>query len=561
MPGQWGKVTKATGDGADHFTAMVASLKAIEEHTKNVTRAQASSNQKLDGTLLSFGKLRKFTSGIATDMANVTFNLLKWTALGGALSLAGGFFGMDSLARAATATRRQSLGLGVTPGELKAAQVNYSPYMNVDQTLGNIADAKSDLSKRWAFNALGISNSSMQTKDAAELLPELIPKLVAAFKRTGQTTQGADALGLTNFVDVDTLRRLSKLSPQELAKTAQSYGRDKNTLGLSEDTLKKWTELDKQLERSKSTIETVLIDKLSGLAGPIGELSDAFTTALTDILSNPDLGKYMHDLGDEIVKFAKYIGSPVFKEEVSRFVSGVGQLADKILWALDKLGIIDIRTEKEKADSEDAHDQGDVDAMSAMGGGAVGSDAYSKLAPSFNAGTTGASGSKGWGGKEHAAARDATMAWLVGHGYTTSQAAALAGNFAQESGFDDQAQNAQGNFGLAQWGKARQKAFAAWAGYDIHDKRANREKQLEFVDYELHHDYKKSVLDKLNEHPNDTAANTDVVTRSYEAPGDSSGQARQMNAANIQHNFVVKIDNNTGGNATATAASLATPAS
>jgi hypothetical protein len=561
LPGDWGKVAKQTGDGQSHFVATVASLKAIEESTKNINKANAAGSQKMDGTLLSFGKLRRYTQGIATDMANVTFNLLKWTALGGVLSLAGGFFGMDKLAGSAVATRRQSMGLGVTPGELKAAQVNYSPYMDVNSTLGNIADAKSDLSKRWAFSALGVSGDSLKNKDAAELLPEMIPKLVAAFKRTGQTTQGADALGLTNFVDVDTLRRLSKLSPQELQQTASQYGQDKDRLGLSDATLKKWTELDKQLDRSKTTIETVLIDKLSNLSVPLGHLSDSFTKAVSQILSDPRLPGFIDSLAAGIEKFANYLQTPEFKKDLDTFVTGVGELAASIVKGLQLLHVIDTpdnRTpEQQTADEGNSNKESNIDPGMQT---AKGSSVVPTISSQTNQFTK-----ENLGGKAFADRQNQVVNSLMGMGWTKAQASGIAANINKESAYDPTAHGDKGlAYGLGQWHPDRQANFKKWAGFDIHDKRADLQKQLEFYTWELHQPGYEKALAGLQQNPDDAGAGAAAVSRYGERPkyADLEAQTRAANANNIaQHVTVIKVENNTGGSAVASASSLAPAAS
>ena len=117
----------------------------------------------------------KWTADIARNVASAAYGIAKWAAFS---AVASGF-GLGGLAANAATMRRQSQGLGINTGELRAASVNFGKYIDPESTLGNIAGAQSDLSKRWIFNALGENTTG---KNAGDILPELLPKLVQAFR-------------------------------------------------------------------------------------------------------------------------------------------------------------------------------------------------------------------------------------------------------------------------------------------------------------------------------------------------------------------------------------------
>ena len=81
-------------------------------------------------------------------------------------------------------------------------------------------------------------------------------------------------------------------------------------------------------------------------------------------------------------------------------------------------------------------------------------------------------------------AKDA-YAYLMMHGFNASQAAALAGNIQQESGFDPKNTNdKEGAYGLLQWRLDRREAlgqFAKSTGRDVSDPYA----QLDFIAHEM----------------------------------------------------------------------------
>ena len=61
------------------------------------------------------------TSNIARNMASAALSAAKWVAYGAL----GGGFGLGALASSASDYRRQALGLGVSTGQLRAANVAY----------------------------------------------------------------------------------------------------------------------------------------------------------------------------------------------------------------------------------------------------------------------------------------------------------------------------------------------------------------------------------------------------------------------------------------------------
>lgn len=76
---------------------------------------------------------------------------------------------------------------------------------------------------------------------------------------------------------------------------------------------------------------------------------------------------------------------------------------------------------------------------------------------------------------------------LMKMGWSQQNAAGLVANLQAESGLEPhKADSLTGtHYGIAQWDQSRQKDFEKWAGYSLHDDRADVQKQLEFMNYEL----------------------------------------------------------------------------
>ena len=331
MPAGWGKIKTATSSSANEFTKVAASLRAAATSMDAIAASQEKTRKSASATVNIFSGLARTTGTIARNVANTTASLVKWGLFGGLVGGIGSAFGLDKLAGSATNARRQSQGLGISSGELRAAEVNYHNFLDVVPTLSRIADTQSDLSKQWALTSIGVSASDLKSKNPAQLLPEILPKMVDIFKQGGGTQQYAEARGLTNIVDVETLRRLSRLSPEELAKASQSYARDVTGLGNSDDTLRNMADLNTQLSRAGQKIEAVFINGLAPLAPKFGELAESVAKMIGTFLASPKLKDWIDGFGKGLEKTAAYLESAEFQKSIQTFMSAIGILANGVV--------------------------------------------------------------------------------------------------------------------------------------------------------------------------------------------------------------------------------------
>ena len=106
--------------------------------------------------------------------------------------------------------------------------------------------------------------------------------------------------------------------------------------------------------------------------------------------------------------------------------------------------------------------------------------------------------------------------FLMGLGYSKSNASGIAGNLYTESKYDPQALGDNGtSFGLAQWHKSRWDALKNWCierNLDIN----SFEVQLRFIDWELNNTEKKAKIELLSTNtPSDSAF---AFAKYYERP-------------------------------------------
>lgn len=262
----------------------------------------------------------KWTGDIARNVASAAYSAAKWMAFS---AVASGF-GLGGLASNAASVRRQSQGLGINTGELRAASVNFGKYIDPEAALGNIAGAQSDLSKRWIFNALGENTAG---KNAGDILPEILPKLVQAFRAGGSTLQGAQARGLDQLVGIDDLRRLSSLTEKELSDTIDAYKRDRASLLEGDDTGRAWQDFLVSLHRVSQEIEVSLLKGLTKLTPYLTQFAEGIAKAIDAFVSSGGLQAWIEKVGAAMQKLGTYLGSKDFVDDVETFMGAIHTMA------------------------------------------------------------------------------------------------------------------------------------------------------------------------------------------------------------------------------------------
>lgn len=346
------KVKSAAVESAKSFAAI---SKISSEVTKNTKRASVESQKfssilrKISaaqekirisavGTGKVFGKMAKSTGTLAKNIKAVTLDLLRWASLTSVFSGllgAGGLFGLDRLAASVGGTRREAQGLGVSSGELQAARINYQKLVDVDSMLSKINEAKQDVTKRYAFSAAGLRPEDWENRNAADILKTLVPQIKNTMARGDGSKQYADAMGLTQFVDLETLNRLKSVTQEEIDAAQASYEADKKTLSLNEQTQRAWQNFQIQLTRAGNQIELSFVRGLTGLTGPLSKLSAAVAHAVDVFLSSPKIGEWVAKIGSALESFAKYLTSDDLEHDIKSFLEAVDVFAGS-LWSVAK---------------------------------------------------------------------------------------------------------------------------------------------------------------------------------------------------------------------------------
>jgi hypothetical protein len=339
LPGAWdaaGKSMDKSGDGIKGMTdGMERQINLIDKQT----RAQEKMRREVEKTGYSLTDVARATTRIAGGMKDITLSLLKFSTLTGAFGLLSGgtgLFGFEALARSASQQRTQSMQLGITPGQLQAANITYERFGSNagGQLMSTIADMQGDATRSWMLETyLGISSEDIKNKNPAELLPLVYSSLRSQYlSEPDPALRGtmAQSTGLTQFGSLPFLRQLGLTSESELERLNASFPGRVATIGGSNETNERYQNFLIQLETAGARLQTTLIDKLTPLAEPLGKVVDAFTNLARSALSSDTFRDGLKSFADWINSFAETLGTEETKTSIASFIEKTGIFATRI---------------------------------------------------------------------------------------------------------------------------------------------------------------------------------------------------------------------------------------
>lgn len=337
-------LAKAFSEGASAILSINSGLERLTDSLDRANKSQEDFNKKTRSSKGFLSDATKDAKSLAGHIRDATTSLLSWGGIVGLFTGVlgvGGLFGLNRLAATTGSQRFTSLGIGTSIGALDSTAINYQKALgNPTGTLGAIRDSQMDLSKRWQFQALGISNPD---QDPAKILPQLIRNARDIFVKNGSTLQGANAYGLTNFFSLDDLNRFKNMSDEEIDAMERRAQKDAKLLQITDQQARQWQDFNVQLDYSGQSIRNTFVRGLGPLTPQLSKLSDALAGAIDTVLQSPELGKWIDGLAGGIERFGNYLASPEFTKDVDSFMAGIeklGTLIGKVYdWVVGKTDI------------------------------------------------------------------------------------------------------------------------------------------------------------------------------------------------------------------------------
>jgi hypothetical protein len=322
MPKDWQKVGQQLG----------AAGAAIDKNLQKNTKNQKDFNKSMKDGLVTAKEFAGQAKSIAGSFASAAVSIAKWVSLGAL----GGGFGLAGLASGASNARRQSQGLGLSTGETRAAQTSLSRYIDPMSALKNIVDAQNDVTKRIVFSATGTSPNG---KNSLQVLQEILPKMVEAFKAQPESTRYnyANAMHFTDIVSQEDLNRLAHLGKDELPQAMKQMADMAKRFNADDSVNKGWQDFLVNMKAAGISLEVDLQKNLIKLSVPFQNLMKTISKVANELLSSPDMGKWIESLGNGIEKLAKYLSSPEFSSDLMGFMDSLKKFGEVIAWIWDKL--------------------------------------------------------------------------------------------------------------------------------------------------------------------------------------------------------------------------------
>ena len=326
LPGAWGETEKAVGLARNKLEDMAGII-------QKQTREQEKMRRELDKTNYAMGLLYKTTDKVYSRIKSTTADLFKWSGAVGILSTVVGAFslaGFDQLARSASQARSQSMGIGIAPGQLQAANINYARFGGATPTLSRIAEMQNDITQRYYLQNLGISREDIEQKSAFELLPQVLRGVGRGYSGLMEagTTINAGAYGYDQFgLSTDQLRRYAFASRTgELEEVSSRLPGRAAAIGGSEDVYRRYQDFIARIDTSWTALQSTLISKLEPLSAPLATLLDAFKNLAASALSSDGFKNNLKRFADWINDFAVRIGTDEAKKNMEAFANRVGEV-------------------------------------------------------------------------------------------------------------------------------------------------------------------------------------------------------------------------------------------
>jgi hypothetical protein len=284
---------------------------------------------------------------VGKTLQGYTGALLRWTGIATAVqgvALGGSIWGLERLASAAYAGRRSSSGLGIGYGSQQAFGLAYERLINSGGLLQGVSQARGNLTSEAAGSlySLGIDPTTAKG-DTGDVAKQVLMRVRQLAQQTPESELGVlmqnYRLGEHGF-DVESLRRLKTAPDSEFDRYTADYERRRRQLDIQDETLRRWQDLDVQLEATASKLKNSLLVGLEKLAEPIGKVSEALSDFIQSISKSSTLQTGLAYLAKQITVFGDYIGRDEFKTDVKLFVESVSVLAEKTVAALRWLNLI-----------------------------------------------------------------------------------------------------------------------------------------------------------------------------------------------------------------------------
>lgn len=455
-------------------------------------------------------ELKEYQKALTDSVAGFA----KWAVIDTAIGGAAGLWGIGKLAQGASNERRMAQGYGVSIGQRQGEAINMQRYFDVNSTLENVANARTNPADWGAFRVLGLNANGPENN--IEMTNKLALAARQMFINDKQNLGLANAQGLTKFFSPDALRTLAQTTESDLTTSA---GNAYKFTGPADVAAKKWQDFIASMGAVTQNLKNKLIDKLSVLAPILGSVLTKLGEFALHFLDRVDFKRVASDLDG----FLKKLESPQFKEAMDSFTKDVMKFGDMAVSVGETFGKY-LLSDKFQTDLKNVAD--DIGTLAQKIHNALVFLGWIPDTPSAPTPSGVQSvDPKTLGGKYNYAPNSATSVIQGGNdvanqlmkwGWSENNAKGLLSNLWSESKLNPlQAQIGKGGkpiidkktgmyagYGIAQWDPARQKLFADLFGHrmdSVKNPGKALQEQTEFMNWELTSSDKRNHFKKAGD--------------------------------------------------------------
>jgi len=319
---------KVLHESADHIGKMAESLQKATKAQEQFYHATTVSNTGMSNLVKSSKHLAKNLFGIGKEL----FKLASFGSMAGSAAMFG-------LGDSAYRRERESRGLGLSTGQISSFKTHMAPFGNPDEMLNSAANAQFDMTKWWALTkASGLPLQQALHTNPMQLAMDIANNEKSTWSRLPVERRTGAMAGALGFSELGATREsLNRLvNTPGLRKAESDTMKDVGVMGFSDKVGDEYTKMIVTLHKAGIEIESVLIDKLAPLAKPLSNMALLLARDFGNFMNAPGTKKAIGNIGMEIEKSVRFLGSKDFKSDIKDFGSAIKDLTTLIVDVTNK---------------------------------------------------------------------------------------------------------------------------------------------------------------------------------------------------------------------------------
>jgi hypothetical protein len=331
-PLAWRNIAAAQGKSASAFQDLVALELQSMGHQKMMLSVQQAAARLSRTNADVWRDMARTTKTVAGNITGATLALAKWSGIVGVVSGlvgAGGLFGIERLAQGVASRRSSAMGLGVDSGEQASFGNAFGRVVDTDSFLSAINQQMHSASgKASLFGALGPgANLSGSTADVAARVLDHARALAKA-SNPNFDVETMKAHGLDQSMSLNDFQRLRATSDAEFNDLRRRNASNASAFAVDPRTQLAYQNFTTALDAAGTNIQNAFVVGVGHLIPGLEKLSGAAVKVVDAFLKSPALEKWLDKAGAGLEKFASYVGTDEFANNIKSIVEHIGAAAD-----------------------------------------------------------------------------------------------------------------------------------------------------------------------------------------------------------------------------------------